>query len=376
MTKAAYDVVLLPGDGTGPEVVAQARRVLEAAQERHGLALRFQEFPCGALHYKKTGREWEPEAFAACKASDGILLGAVGWPGIDLPDGNIAGYNVLFGLRFGLDLYANVRPTKLYPGVRHAISGQLQSVWKPQNVDLVILRENTEGLYTNAHGALTRGGVTEVAIDNNVITRKGCERVIRKAFELSRRRGRGAPKDGKKRVTSIDKANVLRGSQLFRQVFDEVGQSSYPDVERDYAFVDAYCQWLVRQPEYYDVCVATNMLGDIVTDLASVLQGGMGMAAGGNLGDAHAMFEPIHGSSPKHAGKDSVNPIACILAGQMMLQWIGERYGDDKALAAARTIESAVAAVCAEGKVLTYDLGGTARMSEVGSEIVRKMATV
>lgn len=371
MAKPRYDVVLLPGDGTGPEVVAQAKRVLQAADERFSLHLRMTEFPCGAVHYKRTGREWEPEASEACKTSDGILLGAVGWPEITLPDGNIAGYGVLFGLRFGLDLYANVRPTKLYSGVRHSVSGALQQIWKPENVDLVIVRENTEGLYTNAHGDLTRAGVTEVAIDNNVITRRGAERVIRFAFDLCRRRN-GAPKDRKRRLTCIDKSNVLRGSQLFRAVYDEVA-AGYPEVEKDYAYIDAFCQWLMRAPEFYDVCVTTNMMGDIATDLASVLQGGMGMAAGGNVGDKHAMFEPIHGSSPKHAGKDAVNPIACILAGQMMLAWMSDKHGDDKLRKAADAIEAAVAAICAEGKTLTYDLGGTSKCSEVGQAVAEKV---
>jgi len=368
----SYRIALLPGDGTGPEVLAQGEKVLRAAEERYGLSLDLQRYDCGAQYYQRTGKEWAEGAFEAAKASDAILLGAVGWPGVDLPDGNIAGAGVVFGLRFGLDLYANVRPCKLYPGVRHNISGTLQQVWKPEHVDCVILRENTEGLYTPARGWLERGGTVEVAIDNNVITRKGCERVIAKAFELSERRQRGAPKDRKKRVTCIDKSNVLRGSQLFRKVYDEVAVR-HPGVDRDYAYVDAFCQWMLRQPEYYDVAVATNMMGDIVTDLAAVLQGGMGMAAGGNIGDKHAMFEPIHGSSPKHAGKDSVNPIATVLAAQMMLEWLGHQRGDRKLLEAAQGLEAAVAAVCAEGKTLTYDLGGTAKCSEVGEALARRV---
>jgi isocitrate/isopropylmalate dehydrogenase len=368
----AHRIALLPGDGTGPEVLAQGERVLQAAAEKYGLDLDLQRYDCGAQFYQRTGREWAEGAFEAAKASDAILLGAVGWPGVDLPDGNIAGAGVVFGLRFGLDLYANVRPCKLYPGVRHNISGTLQQVWRPEHVDCIILRENTEGLYTPARGWLERGGTVEVAVDNNVITRKGCERVIAKAFQLSEQRRRGAPKDKKMRVTCIDKSNVLRGSQLFRKVYDEVA-AKHPGVERDYAYVDAFCQWILRQPEWYDVAVATNMMGDIVTDLAAVLQGGMGMAAGGNIGDEHAMFEPIHGSAPKHAGKDVVNPMATVLAGQMMLEWLGHRKGDRKLLDAAQGLEKAVAQVCAEGKTLTYDLGGTAKCSEVGGAIVKAL---
>ena len=368
----SYRIALLPGDGTGPEVLAQGEKVLRAAEERYGLSLDLQRYDCGAQYYAKTGREWEEGGLEACKEADGILLGAVGWPGVNLPDGNIAGAGVVFGLRFGLDLYANVRPCRLYPGVRHNISGTLQQVWRPEHVDCVIIRENTEGLYTPARGWLERGGQVEVAVDNNVITRKGSERVIEYAFRLSEQRQRGAPKDRKRRVTCIDKSNVLRGSQLFRLVYDEVA-ARHPGVERDYAYVDAFCQWMLRQPEFYDVAVATNMMGDIVTDLAAVLQGGMGMAAGGNIGDKHAMFEPIHGSSPKHAGKDSVNPMATILALQMLLDWLGHRKGDRKLLEAGQAVERAVMEVCAEGKTLTYDLGGSARCSEVGSAVVARL---
>jgi 3-isopropylmalate dehydrogenase len=367
----SHRIALLPGDGTGPEVVAQAEKVLEAAVERFGLAVETQRLDCGAQYYQRTGREWEEGGLAACKDADAILLGAVGWPGVNLPDGNIAGAGVVFGLRFGLDLFANVRPCKLYPGVRHNISGTLQQVWRPEHVDCVLVRENTEGLYTPARGWLERAGVVEVAVDNNVITRKGSERVVEYAFRLSEAR-QGAPKDRKRRVTCIDKSNVLRGSQLFRLVYDEVA-ARHPGVEKDYAYVDAFCQWILRQPEAYDVAVATNMMGDIVTDLAAVLQGGMGMAAGGNIGAQHAMFEPIHGSSPKHAGKDAVNPMATTLALQMLLAWLGQRKGDRRLLAAAEAVEAAVAAVCAEGKTLTYDLGGGARCSEVGEALARRV---
>lgn len=373
MTKRQYTIALLPGDGVGTEVLAEGRKVLDAAAEKHGLDLRYSEYECGGAYYLRTGKEWEPEAFPFCRnEADAILLGAVGWPGANLPDGNIAGAGIVFGLRFGLDLYANVRPTKLYPGVKHKIGSEFMDVWKPQNVDFTIIRENTEGLYTPARGTLSRGGVDEVAIDNNVITRKGSERVIKAAFDLSKKRGKGAPKDKKMRVTCIDKANVLRGSQLFRQVYDQVA-ASYPEVERDYAYVDAFTQWVVRNPEAYDVCVATNMMGDIVTDLAAVLQGGMGMAASGNIGDKHAMFEPIHGSAPKHAGQGVANPIATVFAAQMMLDWLAGRHDDRKLAAASASIERAVAAVVAEGKTLTYDLGGSAKTSEVGDALARTL---
>lgn len=373
MAKRQYKVALLPGDGVGSEVLAEGRKVLDVAAERYGLNLQYEQYECGGAYYLKTGKEWEPEAFPYCRnEADAILLGAVGWPGANLPTGDIAGAGIIFGLRFGLDLYANVRPTKLYPGVKHKIGDEFKDVWKPQNVDFTIIRENTEGLYTPARGALTRAGVTEVAIDNNVITRKGSERVIKAAFELSKKRGKGAPKDKKMRVTCIDKANVLRGSQLFREVYDQVA-AGYPEVARDYAYVDAFTQWIVRNPEGYDVCVATNMMGDIVTDLAAVLQGGMGMAASGNLGDRHAMFEPIHGSAPKHAGQGIANPMATVFAAQMMLDWLATRHDDKRMREASLGIEKAVAQVVAEGKALTYDLGGSAKTSECGDAIARAL---
>ncbi|MFA5862658.1 MAG: isocitrate/isopropylmalate dehydrogenase family protein [Candidatus Thermoplasmatota archaeon] len=373
MAKRQYKVALLPGDGVGKEVLVEGRKALDAVSDKFGLNLQFQEFACGGEYYLKHGKEWESEAFPYCRdEADAILLGAVGWPGANLPTGDIAGAGIIFGLRFGLDLYANVRPTKLYPGVRHKIGSQFMDVWKPENVDLVIVRENTEGLYTPARGWLQRGvgELPEVATDTNIITRKGSERVARKAFELSRLRNKGAPKDGKKRVTCIDKANVLRGSQLFRMCYDAVGKE-FPDVERDYAYVDAFTQWIIRNPEGYDVCVASNMIGDIVTDLAAVLQGGMGMAASGNIGDKHAMFEPIHGSAPKHSGQSIANPIATVLATQMMLEWLGHKHDDKKMLEASRAIERAVAAIVADGKALTYDLGGSAKTNEVGDAVAR-----
>jgi 3-isopropylmalate dehydrogenase len=240
---------------------------------------------------------------------------------------------------------------------------------------MVIIRENTEGLYSGAGGILAPGGRQHVAIDNRIITREASERVIRFAFELSRKRGRGAPKDGKKRVTAILKDNVLRGCQMFGEIFREIGKE-YPEIEKDTAIVDAFTQWLIGQPEYYDVCVTTNMFGDIVTDLASVLQGGMGMAVGCNVGDRHAMFEPIHGSAPKHAGKNKVNPIAMILAVKEAVAWVGDRKGLPALAAVADRIEDAVRAVLERGAPLTYDLAGernAATMSEVGDAILREM---
>ncbi len=364
-----YKIVLLAGDGTGPEVMREGVKVLKAVESAYGLSFELTPYPCGGQYYLDTGEEWPDSAFAACKAADAILLGAVGIPEARLPNGDLAGAGVIFGLRFGLDLYANVRPTKLYPNVRHKVHDGFKQVWEPGKVDFVIVRENTEGLYTPARGFLSRGGVDELAVDSRVITRKGAERVIRFAFELAKSR-KGAPGDGKSRVTCVDKSNVVAGDRLFRKVYDEVA-SRYPGIGKDYAYIDAFLQWLVRSPENYDVAVAPNEFGDIATDLAAVLQGGMGMAAGGNIGDRHGMFEPIHGSSPKHAGKDEVNPMAMILAVQMMLDWLGSRRRERALTEAAAAVEDAVVSVLKAGKVLTYDLGGTAKCSEVGTAIAR-----
>lgn len=365
----AYKLVLLGGDGTGPEVLREGVKVLKAVEDRFGLSFDLVPYPCGGQHYLDTGMEWPDGTFEACKAADAILLGAIGLPNANLPNGELAGIGVLFGLRFGLDLYANVRPTKLYPNVHHKIHDGFKQVWDPGKVDFVIIRENTEGLYTPTRGYLDRGGTKELAIDSRVITRKGAERVIRFAFELAKTRA-GAPADGKHRVTCVDKSNVTAGCRLFRSIYDEVA-AGYPGIQKDYAYIDAFLQWLIRSPEAYDVAVTSNMFGDIATDLAAVLQGGMGMAAGGNVGDAHGMFEPIHGSAPKYAGKDAVNPTAMILATQMMLEWLGRRKKDPALLEAAVVVEKAVEAVLREGKILTYDLGGTAKCSEMGAAIAR-----
>src|SRR5690606_25669137 len=334
-----------------------------------------QDIPCGGQYYLEHGDlDWPADAPQKCDAADLILLGAVGWPDpkgsggpVLMRDGKMAGFSPVIGNRIRLNLYANVRPIKLYPGVSHRIHGGNKQVWEPGKVDMVIIRENTEGLYAPTGGKLSPGGRTDVAIDTRVITRRASEQIIRHAFELCRRRGKGAPKDGKLRVTAIVKDNVLHGCQFFRDVFFEVGEE-YPDIIKETAIVDAFTQWLIGQPEAYDVLVTTNMFGDIVTDLASVLQGGMGMAAGANVGREHAMFEPIHGSAPRHAGQDKVNPIAMILSVKEGLDWLADRKQNDALRRGAQAIEEAVVEVLKAGAPLTYDIVGSAkgaRCSEV-----------
>ncbi|MFX1492305.1 MAG: isocitrate/isopropylmalate dehydrogenase family protein [Promethearchaeota archaeon] len=352
-----YKIQVLPGDGIGPEVIDEARKVLTTvATGIPGLNLSFHEFPCGGKYYLETGCEWpgEAEVFARQEA-DAILLGAVGWeksPGepVRREDGQMAGAAVVLGQRRELQLYANVRPVKLYSGIPTPLADK-----QPDDIDFVIIRENTEGLYSGIGKHYQEGTAEELAIDVRPISRVGAERVIRYAFNLAQKRRQGAPRDGKRRVTCVDKSNVLLGDQLFRRVFGECARN-FPKLEPDYAYVDAWTMWCLRQPEYYNVVVTPNLYGDIITDLGAAIQGGMGVAAGGNIGESQAMFEPIHGSAPRHAGKRRANPIAAILAGKMLLEWLAERHKDQNTLQAATVIEQAVVDVLKEGRVRTYDL--------------------
>jgi 3-isopropylmalate dehydrogenase len=367
--KSTYDVVLLPGDGIGLEVMAEARSLVELIATATGVGFRLDEIPCGGKFFLEDGKsDWPADAEGKCKAADAVLLGAVGWSGPDgqpvhLPDGKMAGWNPVIGNRIRLDLYANVRPVRCLPGTKHGLSGKFAEVWSPDKVDMVIIRENTEGLYSGI-GERT----ADRATDLRVITRHASERVIRKAFEISKQRAKGAPADGKLRVTCIVKHNVLTGCRFFLDVFREVAKD-FPDVEPDVAIVDSFAMFVLTQPEKYDVCVTTNMFGDILTDLASVLQGGMGMAVGCNVGDDHAMFEPIHGSAPPLAGKDKANPMAMMLATGEMCAWLGRRYGDDRLLRAAQTVEAAVATLIEKGEPLTGDLGGKAGTKAVAQAV-------
>ena len=379
----AYRLTVLAGDGTGPEVIAEALRVIEAFQQHSPVSFEITEIPCGGQYYLETGEEWPEGSFEHCRDnSDAILLGAIGWPDARLPNGDMAGGQVILGLRSGLKLYANVRPIKLYPGVKHKVHGVHQQVWQPDMVDMVMIRENTEGLY---HSLLRRmeqkakgekdepivieefpGLEGEVAWDPRPISRKGSERVINFAFDLARHRHRkmGVPQS----VTCVDKSNVTRGCRLFRGIFKEISEQN-PDIETDAAYIDAFTMWLMRDPEDLDVVVLPNMFGDIATDLASVLQGGLGMAASANLGPKHMMFEPVHGSAPKYTGKNVVNPIATLQSVQMMFEALAYRKKDDDLDKCADILQQAIQQHFEEGGVVTYDLGGDASTSEVGQAI-------
>jgi 3-isopropylmalate dehydrogenase len=246
---------------------------------------------------------------------------------------------------------------------------------KAGDIDIVFVRENTEDLYAPIRGTLTRANMEEVSVDVKIVTRKGAERVLRQAFELCRNRDRGAPADGKKRVTCVDKSTVLQSCALFRKVYDEVA-GDYPEIERDYALIDAWTQWAIRSPEYYNVIVTTNLFGDIITDMMAPIQGGLGIAPSAEIGDKYGMFRPIHGSAPKYYGQFVANPIASILSAGMLLDWLGEKNKDSSAKNAAKKIEKAVDSNLKEGKVVTYDLGGSSKTYEVGDDIAKKINEV
>lgn len=372
--KESYSLVVLPGDGIGIEVVVEALKVLDAVREQSGVTFEIEEIDCGGHYYADHGVEWPEGSFETCQAADAILLGAVGHeidgkpvftePGKPYPTSQLAGYAQVIGNRKRLDLYANVRPVKLYPGVSHKVHGELTNVWSPGLVDYVVVRENTEDAYTGETHELSpsQGGPgRETPIR---ITEACTQRVVRYAFELARRRATARAGDVRERapkVTCVEKSNIIGAHRYFRELFHEVGAAEYPDVERDEAYFDAFCMWQVRNPEWFDVVVAPNLVGDVISDLGSSTQGGMGVAAGGNVGDHHGMFEPIHGSAPKHAGRDKANPIATILAVRMLLDWLGRKEGDERLIAAGDGVEEAVGRVLAEGTALTYDLAPNGR---------------
>jgi len=350
MTQRKYDIAVIPGDGTGPEVVAEGLKVLEAVSRKYDFQLSFHRYDLGGEHYKKTGETLSNEVFESIKGCRAIYLGAIGHP--DVPPG-VLEKGILLRLRFELDQYVNLRPVKLYPGVEIPLKDK-----GPEEIDFVVVRENTEGLYVGAGGFLKRGTPHEVAIQESINTRTGVERCIRYAFEFCRQRNKA------KKLTLCGKTNVLTYAfDLWERTFKDVARD-YPDIETDYVHVDALCMWMIKNPEWFDVIVTDNMFGDIITDLAAILQGGMGVTAGANINPKGiSMFEPIGGSAPKYTGQNIINPIAAILAAQLMLETLEETD-------AARMIEKAVM------KVLAEDLKGVAagRMgystSEVGDLIV------
>ena len=308
-TSDILKIAVIGGDGTGPEVAAEGMKVLKAVADMEGIKYESKEFDYGGERYLKTGEILPEGALEELSGFDSILLGAVGHP--DVAPG-ILEKGMLLALRFAFDQYINLRPVKLYPGVETPLAGK-----GPDDLDFVVVRENTEDMYVGTGGFMKKNTPDEVAIQTAVYTRKGCERCIRWAFDYTRKRNM------KKRLTLVAKTNVLTfGHDLWWRTFQDVAKE-YPDIETDYNHVDACCMWMVKNPEYYDVIVTTNMFGDIITDLAGILQGGMGVAAGGNINPepgGTSMFEPMGGSAPKYTGKGVINPIATIAAAGMLLE--------------------------------------------------------
>jgi len=351
LPRREHKIAVIPGDGIGPEVTREALKVLRTVSEKAGFEYQTVEYDFGAERYLKTGETLPDSALNELKEMDAIFLGAVGDPRVEP---GILEKGILLKLRFGLDQYINLRPVKLYPGVWTPLRDK-----GPEDIDFVVIRENTEGLYLGLGGIMREGTPDEVAIQEMVNTRKGVERCVRYAFEYTRRRNR------KKKLTLCDKANVLTYVHgLWRRVFEEVGKE-YPDIEKDYAFVDATCMWMVKNPEWFDVIVTCNMFGDIITDLGAIIQGGMGIAAGANINpQGVSMFEPIHGSAPKYAGKNMANPLAAICAVQMMLEQIGE---DE----AARMVDNAIAKTLSSGKIKDLSARSGLHTDEIGDMVVR-----
>ncbi len=318
--KKPLRIAVIGGDGTGPEVAAEGMKVLRAVAALDNFSFEFEELDYGGDRYLRSGEILPEGAVDELRTFDAIYLGAVGHP--DVKPG-ILEKGLLLELRFQLDQYINLRPVKLYPGVPTPLADK-----GPDDIDFVVVRENTEDLYCGVGGFLKKGTADEVASQTALYTRKGCERCIRWAFEYTRRRN-----NPKKMLTLVAKTNVLTyGHDLWWRTFEEVAKE-YPDIKADYNHVDACCMWMVKNPEYYDVIVTTNMFGDIITDLGGILQGGMGVAAGGNINPepgGTSMYEPMGGSAPKYTGKNVINPIAAINAMSMLLEHSGQAKSADR----------------------------------------------
>ncbi len=319
----SYNIAVIGGDGTGPEVTREAVKVLDATARKFNLKLNYTHYDFGGDRYLRTGEVLPDSAAEELRKFPVMLLGAIGHP--DVKPG-VLEKGILLRLRFEMEQYINLRPVKLYDARFCPLKDK-----KPEDIDFVVVRENNEGLYTGAGGFVFKGTPHEIAVQESINSRRGVERCLRYAFEFTRKRNR------EKKLTLSGKTNVLTYAfDLWERAFHEIGQKDYPDIKRDYAHVDATTMWFVKNPEWFDVIVTDNMFGDIITDLGAMLQGGMGIAAGGNINpQGTSMFEPIGGSAPKYTGKNVINPLAAICAGQMLLDFLGETQ-------AAQAIEDAV----------------------------------
>jgi 3-isopropylmalate dehydrogenase len=332
-----YRIGVIPGDGTGPEVIREGIKVVEAVARRYDFKIDWVSYDLGGERYKRTGEILPDSVLAELKQLDAIYLGAIGHP--DVKPG-ILERGLLLRLRFELDQYINLRPVKLYPNVDSPLKDK-----KPEDIDFVVIRENTEGLYVGAGGVLRKGTPYEVATQESINTRMGVERCLRYAFEFTKKRNKA------NKLTLCGKTNVLTFAfDLWERAFYEIAKE-YPMIKTDYAHVDATTMWMVKNPEWFDVIVTDNMFGDIITDLGAMIQGGMGIAAGGNINpQGVSMFEPIGGSAPKYAGQNVINPLAAICAAGMMLEHIGEE-------AAGKAVEQAVIRALSSGRIKSMAAG-------------------
>jgi tartrate dehydrogenase/decarboxylase/D-malate dehydrogenase len=347
---AAFRIAVLAGDGIGPEVIDQAVRVADAALRRHGAAAEWNRLPWNSAYYKQTGAMMPPDGWDVLRRHDAILLGAIGQP--DVAD-HVTLHGLLLPMRRRFDQYVNLRPAYLFDGVQSPLRDKA-----PGSIDLVVYRENTEGEYAPVGGRLYPGTPHEVAVQTNVFTRRGCERIMRAAFAAARRRRR--------KVTSITKSNAQTfGMVLWDEVFRDVSRE-HPDVQANSLLVDAAAMDFVRRPESFDVVVASNLFGDILTDLSAIVTGSMGLAASGNINPERehpSMFEPVHGSAPDIAGRGIANPLAAILSAAMLLEHLDQ-------IPAAASVRRAVAAVLKAGRPRTPDLGGTDGTAAVGEAVL------
>jgi 3-isopropylmalate dehydrogenase len=347
-----YKIAVIGGDGVGPEVTHEALKVLRLASELSGFEYETTEYPFGSEHYLKTGELMPDSVYSEYREHDAILLGAIGDPRCEV---GLVERAVIAGVRFNLDLYINLRPIKLYAESLCPIKDKTC-----EDIDMVVVRENTEDVYTGLGGLMKKGTPDEVAIANMVFTRKGCERAVRYAFDLARSRSKD------KKVTLVDKANAIRAQDIWTRTLEEVN-TEYPDITPDHAYIDAACMWLVKNPEWFDVVVTTNIFGDIFTDLGAMIQGGMGIAASGNIHpDQVSMFEPIHGSAPKYKDKNVACPIAAIMAAQMMLDFLGEKK-------AASDIEDSVTSLLKSGRIKSLDARSGISTTEMGDMVVQEL---
>jgi len=348
-----HKIAILGGDGIGPEVTDQAVRVIDAAAAADGFDLQYTHYPHGTDHYLETGELMPDDVLEELRGHDAVLLGAIGDPRVEP---GLVERPIIMGMRFGFDLYVNLRPIKLYAEHLCPIKNKT-----PKDIDIVVIRENTEDLYAGIGGILKKGTPDEVAIADMVFTRKGCERAIRYGFEMARARNKN------KKVTLVDKANAIRAMDIWTRAFEEVG-AEYPDIERDHAYIDAACMWMVKNPEWFDVVVVSNIFGDILTDLGAMVQGGMGIAASGNIHPGQvSMFEPIHGSAPKYKGQNVANPLGAIMAGAMMLDYLGQK-------SAAKRIEDAVSELLVTRKIPSLGANSGLSTSQIGDLVSEAVA--